>query len=86
VGTTPGLEALEKKSLFSLPEIEPRFLGSPAYILVIIPTMLSTFFLSESNGETPQKRQSPSRDLNTQDTEYKAKYYTIKTCCLFSIT
>jgi len=56
VGTTPGLDVLEKKSPFSLPGIEPRFLGSPAYILVITPTMLSTlFFLSESKGENPQK-------------------------------
>jgi hypothetical protein len=44
VGTTPGLDALEKKSPFSLPGIEPRFLGSPTYILVITPTMLTALF------------------------------------------
>lgn len=47
---------------------------------------IHAFFLSESKEENPQKRQSPSRDLNTQDPEYEAKFIKIKTRCLFSIT
>jgi len=56
VGTTPGLDALEKKSPFSLPEIEARFLGSPACILVIIATMLSTLFFCLKVMEKTHKK------------------------------
>ena len=54
----------KQQNLFSLPRIEPpRFLGSPAYSLVIALTMLSRLYCPKGTEETRKMRQ----DRNVHD-------------------
>ena len=49
MGPTAGLDALKNwRILFSLPEIEARFLGNPARSLVTIPSMLKYYVRNQS--------------------------------------